>query len=322
MDTNQTFPLQEVIDDLIDVDKSLTAPLMKLNYFARLVKNEPLLAYTTRELEGYRTVDDSEIPDYRKTPGTIYLDFYSMGATATYPVSPSILEEPEFDGHFQYLVFREGIATIEQMIKDREKGDSKDQYLEHPFPIQLLPSFEKGIKKRNPKMPIKITGGRMLGNAYKLMEILPVVRTRLMSFTMEVAEQFGVKIEISSFNKQKDTNNQTIYHIMNKTEITNTGDGNVVNTGDNAIQSANIKINKGDWNALRKTLLHHGIDESEVNDLRAIVDNEKPDGDKVGPKALDWILKVSGKAIQGVGKIATGVSSALLASLIKGYFGI
>ena len=109
---------------------------------------------------------------------------------------------------------------------------------------------------------------------------------------------------------------------MNKTEINNTGDGNVVNTGDKASQTANIAINKGDWDKLRKTLMDQGIDDSDVSELKTIIDTEKPEGNKVGPKALDWILKTSGKAVQGVGKIATGVTSSLLASLIKSYLGM
>ena len=38
--------------------------------------------------------------------------------------------------------------------------------------------------------------------------------------------------------------------------------------------------------------------------------------------AMNWILNISKKALNGVGKIATGVSSNLLATLIKGYYGI
>ena len=45
----KTFPLQEVIDDLVNTDKSLTSALMKLNYFGRLIKNDELIHYTNNE---------------------------------------------------------------------------------------------------------------------------------------------------------------------------------------------------------------------------------------------------------------------------------
>ena len=70
---NQTFLLQEVIDDLVNTDKSLSAALIKLNYFGRLIKNQELIDYTQNELNGYKNSKES-VPDYRKAIGTLYID--------------------------------------------------------------------------------------------------------------------------------------------------------------------------------------------------------------------------------------------------------
>ncbi len=43
MSTPNTFVLQEVIDELVNTDKSLVSALMKLKYFALLIKNDNLL---------------------------------------------------------------------------------------------------------------------------------------------------------------------------------------------------------------------------------------------------------------------------------------
>lgn len=56
---------------------------MKLRVLSRLIKNETLLTYTLREVEGYGSLPESEIPDYRKTPGTILLDINFRGQFAT-----------------------------------------------------------------------------------------------------------------------------------------------------------------------------------------------------------------------------------------------
>lgn len=334
MDIAHTFLLNEVIDDLVKGETSLVSPIMKLRVLAKLIKNEPLHTYTIREIEGYWKLDESEIPDYRKTPGTIYIDLYSLGSTATRPVSPSILENPKFDGHFRFLTFREGIETIEQMSKDRGNGKEAEQLVHTPFPLELLTLFEQAIRKKNPGRPIQVTRGGLSGNAYRVTEIPTIVRSRLLNFTMELTDQFGMKIDISSFNKQKENNNQIIINIMSKTEITNngdgsintgitnTGDGNLINTGDHATQTATISINKGDWGKLQKSLEEHGIDEEDIKELKTIVDAEKPEGATLGNKSIDWIMKVSGKALKGIGKIATGVSSNLLATWIKGYYHI
>ena len=69
----QTFLLQEVIDDLVNTDKSLSAPLMKLNYFGKLVKNQELVEYTTSELNGYKEQEEN-VPPYRRTIGALCID--------------------------------------------------------------------------------------------------------------------------------------------------------------------------------------------------------------------------------------------------------
>jgi hypothetical protein len=65
--STQTVLLQEIIADLTDPEKSLVSPLMKLNHFAKRIKNDIAINFTSRELEGYLGVEDEEIPAYRKT---------------------------------------------------------------------------------------------------------------------------------------------------------------------------------------------------------------------------------------------------------------
>lgn len=320
MDDNYHFLLKDVINDLLTDEKSLVGPLMKLKYFANLTSNDPLESYTTRELEGYRNVEESEIPSYRKTIGQIKLEISLLGAVKIIDASETLLEPPEFQGHFRYLIFREGIKTIETISNRLDKTD--EQHVYHPFPPQLLPFFEEGIRKRNDEMRVRVLSGHIEGNKYSVIEILTTVRSRLLNFIMEVAKKFGSNIEIAEFNKDQIHNNQIIFNIMNSTEIHNSGDGVVVNTGDHASVSANITLNKGDWAKLKDTLLMAGIDQSDVNELQPIIEEENLENNKLGHKTLDWILKISGKALQGVGKIATGVSSNLLATWIKSFYGM
>ncbi len=51
--TNNTFVINDVINDLVDAEKSLINPLMKLNYFGRFTKNKELTEYTLKEIKGY-----------------------------------------------------------------------------------------------------------------------------------------------------------------------------------------------------------------------------------------------------------------------------
>src|ERR1035437_8134891 len=89
----QTFLLQQVIDDLINTDKSLSAPLIKLNYFGRLIKNAELIEYTQNELTGYRE-NRENIPRYRKTIGTLYIDMQAYYNRDSGQLPISMIEEP------------------------------------------------------------------------------------------------------------------------------------------------------------------------------------------------------------------------------------
>ena len=153
--------------------------------------------------------------------------------------------------------------------------------------------------------------------------IANTVRSKILGLAMEIGEEFGYNIEIASFNKESEKNNQTIIHYM-KTEITNTGDGNVVNTGNNANVTANLSISKGDITKLNKALEEQGVEHADIVELNDIIKTETPDFEnkRLGEKANNWVLKTFGKALNGLGKIATSASGNLLATFIKQYYGI
>jgi hypothetical protein len=320
MSNNKTFVLQEVIDDLVNTDKSLVSPLLKLQYFGRLIKNDPLINYTTRELEGYKGRND-EVPDYRKAMCEIEIDIQAGYNTYHKPLPVSMLEKP-FNDALRFLSIAEGIGILEQMIIDGNKNNSEKSLI-RPIPMEMLPYIQPAVSKLyKSDISLIAVGARVIANGYKVSEILNTVRARLLKFTMEVGEEFGYDIEIASF-KQQPENNKIIYNIMN-TEINNTGDGNVVNTGNNANLHVNLTITKGDLQKLNQVLSEQGIDPEDISEVNEIVKTEEPDREnkRLGKRAIEWISKVSVKALMGAGKIATTVSSTLLAEYLKHYYGL
>jgi hypothetical protein len=113
-------------------------------------------------------------------------------------------------------------------------------------------------------------------------------------------------------------------HKYNSTEIKNTGDGVVINTGDRASETSTITINKGDFQKLNDLLSQQGIEQEDINELKTIVETEQPDTDKknLGPRANNWILSIMGKVLNGFGKISTAITANLIAAYIKGYYGM
>ena len=106
----------------------------------------------------------------------------------------------------------------------------------------------------------------------------------------------------------------------NKIEVRNiTGTGIILNTGKEANIHATININKSNLDVLKRQLFKYGIEDEDIEELAEIVQTEKPNSESntLGEKSNGWILKIVGKALSGVGKIATGISSNILATLIK-----
>lgn len=317
----KTFLLQEVIDDLVNTDKSLSSPLMKLNYFAKLIKNQELIDYTQNELTGYR--DREKVPDYRKTLSTIYVDLQAYIHKHPNNPLPISMIDKEYQETFRYVYIKQGIASIEQLTKDStDENASEQMYM--PLPMEMLSLLDKPAKllyKSDAR--IDVIGARLGFGRNIIIEIPNAIRTRLLDFVMSIAENFGYNIEIETFNKKSESNNQTIIHQMNTT-INNSGDGNLINTGNENKIDSNVTLYKGDIARLQKELRNQGIDEEDIKEISEIIVSEEPNKEKaiLGQKSNGWISKVVNKSLNGIGKIATGISSNLLASLIRQYYGM
>lgn len=317
-----TFLLQEVIDDLVNTDKSLSSPLIKLNYFAKLIKNQELIDYTKNELNGYR--EDSElIPDYRRARGTVMVDFQANYHKYLNNQLPISMIDDRYRSNFEYVYARQGIAVVEKLAYEALKTDSED-YIAIPLPMELLHILQEPAKKLyKSDVRIDVIAARLTTNSSLVVEIPNAIRTRLLDFVMAIADEFGYDIEIESFNKKSELNNKTIIHQMNTT-INNSGVGNVINTGNENQIENQVSIAKGDISRLQSELEKQGIDKEDISEISEIVTNEDPnvEKNKLGEKANSWISKIINKSLNGVGKIATGISSNILATMIKQYYGM
>ncbi|SFH87460.1 AbiTii domain-containing protein [Halpernia frigidisoli] len=319
MDISKNFILEETISDLINVNLSLTGPLIKLNYFGKLIKNSDLIEFTNKEINGYESID--KIPKYRKSSQRLFANVQSYMNNQNVEVPISMLEEP-FNKGLRDLIIFDGIQTIEKMAKEMLEGDGKNEIF-RPIPMEMLSIIQKVVNQilvDNRK--VLIQSAHTVSNAHIFLEIQSSIRVKLLDFVMEIGEKFGHNIEISSFKENIESNNQIINNIMNTT-ITSTGDGNVLNTGnDNNINMSNSII-KNDLESLKKQLKNHGIEENDVIELGEIVSEENLDeNNNLGENSRQWILKILDKSLQGIGKISTAVSAQLLSTMIKTYYGI
>ena len=170
---------------------------------------------------------------------------------------------------------------------------------------------------------VDVIGAKLAANANIVLEIPNAIRTKLLDFVMSIAENFGFSVEIETFNKKAEINNQTIIHQMNNT-INNSGDGNVFNSGNENQIENNFTNYHNDISRLQNELEKQGIEKADVDEISEIIAKEEPniEESKLGEKSNSWISKIINKSLNGVGKISTGISANLLATLIKQYYGM
>lgn len=319
-DPARNLLLDLILEELTDMNKGLASPLFKLYYFAKRTDNKKLAAFLDKEINGYSPED--ELPTYRKGPA-IVLAVFKFGYNYEYKeeqeIPVSMFEENVRD-FFTTTNLREGISVLEGMAIDPKK----DQYIAKPLPLELVIAVVQPILSKLLKYTNWVaTGADVRGNSNLLLQACNAVRTKMIDFVHEISTEFGYNIKIDEYQQHKSKNNQTINTFM-KTTIHNTGDGNLINTGNQAKIDASIKIKKGDFGALNEELKKHGIDQEDIQELNKILENEEPnrENNQLGPKSASWVGNIISKSLSGIGKIGTGVTANLFASLIKSYYGM
>ncbi|GAA4456501.1 hypothetical protein [Rurimicrobium arvi] len=103
-----------------------------------------------------------------------------------------------------------------------------------------------------------------------------------------------------------------------------TGHGNILNTGNQANIYSTNNVSKNNLDTLKNQLTKYGIDDDDIQELAEIVQAETPNSktNTLGEKSNNWILKIIGKSLSGAGKIAIGISSNILAAVIRQYYGL
>src|ERR1043165_9897507 len=159
METKKTFIMQQVLDDLIDPDRSLEHALRRLQYFSRLIKNEPLYQFTTNELGGYDP--KAELPPYRHALATIYVYLRAGYHEHVKELPASMLEEPL--NKIVELGIREGIRTLEKI--DAVASEDEDKALGRPVPMEMLQFIQPAVRKLyRTDTTIHVTGAKVLTN--------------------------------------------------------------------------------------------------------------------------------------------------------------
>lgn len=139
------------------------------------------------------------------------------------------------------------------------------------------------------------------------------IRTNLLDFLLEIKREY-------SSHGTETIAEEKVNTIFN---MTVQGDGNVINTGNHSSIQADIKIDKGNFENLRKFLEKSEVATEDVTELETIIANDNPNHEtkSIGSGVTEWMKKVLVKSIDIGSKIGTGISAKLLVDAIGKYYG-
>ena len=304
--------INDIINELIDTDKSLSSPLLKTKVLASRLQNEILLHWVSNELKGYTKTED--LPEYRKYHGNISGTYINGNLQYNDQPVPTFGLKMETAEMLSSMDFHQSISSLEML-----KEENKSGLLEHTFPAELTGIIQENWRKMgNPYLQLINCKKSISANA--VVEILAFVRNNLLDFMLKIDSEFGNISEIDELKTKK----IEIATIMNQTIINNTGDGNILNAGENVQITANIKIAKDSKIDLLKYLQDIGISKEDTSELIEIIDKEVPNFDNktFGHKVNTWTQKMLGKALDGTWNIGIGAAGNFLAEAIKAYYGM
>jgi len=304
--------ISDIINELVDSDKSISSPLLKTKVLASRLNNQTLLSWVNKELSGYNSKD--ELLEYRIV-GCLLMGTYLNGNTQfTNQTLPTYGLDENFEKTMKEMKFFQSVSGLESLLENK-----KTARLDYPFPAEVLGILQDNIEKKgNPYF--QLISAKKTVSVGIVNEILSVVRNKLLDFMLQLDKEFGNLTEIEDLRMKR----EEISTIMNHTIINASGDGNIVNTGDNSEIKAKINITKGNKEELKKQLKKNGISSSDSQDLIEIIDLEKPNSTSktFGKKVNEWTQKMIGKALDGTWSIGVGAAGNLLTEAIKMYYGL
>lgn len=303
--------ISQIINDLVDEEKSLNSALLKTKVLASRIQNQELLSWVNSELSGYKSSD--KLPEYRREiQNELKGSFLNGNMKYTNTQIPTVGLDKAFEKKLRTTDFTESISSLENLVS-KEKSST----LSGSIRAELSSIIEDNWQNMgNPYLQLISVYKSISKNS--VIEIITNVRNKLLDFILELDGKYGDLTEIKDLKMKK----EEVSSIVHNTIIT--GDGNVLNTGKNSKIVNSPNINKTSKEDLINHLKDIGLNEEDTSEIAEIIDSETPDfqNEKFGFKVNTWIAKMINKTIDGSWNVGIGAAGTLLAEAIKKYYGM
>lgn len=306
--------VEQIINELINTkDHSLNSALLKTKVLATRIQNRELLDWVNSELTGYEDVDI--MPEYRKGIINGLQGNYINGRMLhrNHEI-PTIGLSKNVEYFLRHMDFPSSVTELENLCS-MGTGSTINSPI-RPEHVAIIE--ENFINMGNPYLSVQGVNRVLSKNSIE--GILSNVRNKLLDFMLKIDEEFGSITEIKELrNKQNE-----ISRIVNNTIINNSGDGNVLNTGNSNSIENKPKIQKNSIENFEKQLREIKVPEQDISEIIQIVQEEQPDynENKFGNRVNGWIAKMVTKTAEGGWDVAIGAAGGLLATAIQSYYGM
>jgi AbiTii len=298
--------LETIQQSAIDTHTDLSTVLRQCRLLAARLDSGPLEEWVVWESGGYPSTAD--VPPYRVWPlevrGHFSRPFQSMAKN--YLVPPVVLPENVRDSYEQWEC-RMSVAALEATLAET-KGI-----------VQVTTGNLSLVLGENVLDGYNCIEAWGAFSSLRLVEVLNVVRNRVLEFVLAVWKQAPTAGEASA-QETPLLARETVTQIFNTTVY-----GGAASVVGNANESAvTFNIAQGDWDSLQRALMDQGLTEEDLQALRAAIesDPEPAEARSLGPRVADWIAAMTKKAATGAWEIGVTVASRVVAEAIMKYYGL
>ena len=302
--------LREIQTSLISDEPNLGSVLLKLRLLAARLGSDILGEWVKHEMSGYPK--DMELPDYRIVTVSYKGSFSgSFNSTINNAPIPTWIVEKHAGEHWVNHRVREGVATIDDLVKSCQKSGSLGIDSSNLI-LMLQGKIYEGYSCNAIKGSISRSS---------LVQIQNEVKNRVLELTIELEKSIPAATEIVlSPNKDSNIDEQEVSRITNQTIY---GNYTAINNSGAAAQIA-VNNTQGNSEELATTLENAGISKESAQELAEITKSEKPTSkeEPLGEKAKKWMLDNLKKAEDGTWKVGISVATDTIKKAVMDYYGL
>lgn len=297
--------IDEIIELLSSGGSDLTAALLKTKVLLHRLGEKELLDWVNGELQGYKSVDN--LPDYRVLKVIVRCTISNGSYRHSNQAVPLKHLEEETGRLLTTDYLAQSIAVIEGYI---DNENLRITIAPEMYPL-LSKAFSNGYH---------IESAWGVHSAGAMTQVVTEVTSRLLDFILELSERFPEDLKADELRtKSKEVG---VSDLFNNTVF---GDNTTIVVGDSNTQEVENRVVKNDISSLIEVLKSYGVDDTDIADLTAAIDEDKDltniESNSFGPNVGDWMGEMVSKAASTAWDVKVGVAGSLLATAIGKFYG-